>query len=57
LLLAIEQARRNPTPQPSWESGAACVEVTNTAARIGLFVFGQLTYATVPIGNLMPRGA
>jgi transcription antitermination factor NusG len=69
LLLATEDARRNPTAQPSWEPGAACmisqgafdgheaviVEVTNTAARIGLFVFGQLTYATVPVDSLMPR--
>jgi transcriptional antiterminator RfaH len=71
LLQATEEARRNLASKPSWRPGAACmidrgafsghegvvVEVQKASARIGLFVFGQLTYGTVPVDSLMPRGA
>jgi transcription antitermination factor NusG len=71
LLRATEETRRNPAPKPCWKPGVACmidrgafsghegvvVEVQKASARIGLFVFGQLTYASVPVENLLPRGS
>jgi transcription antitermination factor NusG len=71
MLMATEEERRNPTPEPSWKPGVACmidggafsghegviVEVRGSSARVGLFMFGQLRDVTVPIDSLMPRGS
>jgi transcription antitermination factor NusG len=70
-LLATEDVRRNPAPKPAWEPGAACmidagafagheavvVQVQGALARINLFIFGQLSAATVPTDSLLPRGS
>lgn len=70
LLMATESERSDPAPKLCWKPGAAClidggafsgheavvVGIRNSSARIGLFVFGQLTHATVPIDSLLPRG-
>lgn len=71
LLQATEEARRNPTPEPTWEPGAACtvdqgpfsghegaiVDVRGVNAVVGLVLFGALRDVAVPLDNLMPRGS